>query len=208
MRLSRYGSWAVLNVVDLVALAARGDEKPVEVKDLPVVVRQAAEKAVVGAKWTEAVSETEDDGTTYRVKGTDTKGGKVEVTLSADGRVKAVATASRLDDLKELPVEVRKAAEQSAPSGVKWAELVVRAEGDEITYRLKGTDAKGRKVEAAFAVEVHVPVCRDRAGLQRPAGAPGRRPQAAGRCEMDQRHREDRRRRDDPRGHRHRLERS
>src|SRR5262249_9933872 len=102
-----------------------------------------------------AIRATEDDGTTYRVKGTDPKGGKVEVALSAEGQVKAVETASRLDDLKDLPVEVRKAAEQSAP-GAKWAELVVRTADEEITYRLKGTDAKGRQVEATFAVEVRV----------------------------------------------------
>ena len=155
MRVSRYGSWAVLNVVGLMALTARGDEKPVELKDLPVAVRQAAEKAVAGARWTEAISETEDDGTTYRVKGHDAKGCKVEVTLSAEGKVKAVETVASLKDLNDLSVEVRKAAEQSAP-GAKWAEVVVRTEDDEITYRLKGTDAKGRQVEATFAVEVHV----------------------------------------------------
>jgi hypothetical protein len=137
------------------ALTARGDEQPIELKDLPAAVRQAADKAVAGAKWTEAIRATEDDGTTYRVKGTDPKGAKVEVTLFAEGQVKAVETASRLGDLKDLPVEVRKAAEQSAP-GARWTELVVRAADEEITYRLKGADAKGRQVEATFAVEVRV----------------------------------------------------
>ena len=156
MRIRRRGSWTVLGVIGLMAVTARGDEKPVELKDLPAAVRQAAEKAAAGVKWTEAVEQSEDDKTTYRVKGAGAKGGKVEVTLSADGRVEAVETASRLDDLRDLPVEIRKAAEQSAPPGVKWAELVVRTADEEITYRLKGADAKGHGVEATFAVEVHV----------------------------------------------------
>jgi hypothetical protein len=156
MRISRCGSWAVLGVIGLMAATARGDDRPIEWKDLPAAVRQAAEKAAAGVKWTEAVEQSEDDATTYRLKGTDAKGGKVEVTLSADGKVGAVEIASRLDDLRDLPVEIRKAAEQSAPPGVRWAELVVRADDEEIHYRLKGTDAKGRGVEATFAVEVHV----------------------------------------------------
>ena len=137
------------------ALTARGDEQPIELKDLPAAVRQAAEKAAAGVKWTEAIRETEEDKTTYRMKGADAKGGKVEVTLSAEGQVKAVETASSLNDLKELPVEIRKAAEQSAP-GAKWAEVVVRTEDEEITYRLKGADTKGRSVEVTLAIEVHV----------------------------------------------------
>jgi hypothetical protein len=156
MRISRCGSWAVLGVIGLMAADARGDERPIEWKDLPAAVRQATEKAVAGVKWTEAVEQSENDKTTYRLKGTDAKRGQVEVKLSAEGRVEAVETASRLADLKDLPAEVKRAAEQSAPPGVKWAELVVRTEDDEITYRLKGTDAKGRGVEATFAVGVHV----------------------------------------------------
>jgi hypothetical protein len=155
MRLSRHGSLAILNVVGFMALTARGDERPIELKDLPVMVRQAAEKAVAGAKWTEAVSEAEDDGTTYRLKGTDAKNGKVEVTLSAEGKVKVVETVSSLHDLKELPIEVRKAAESAAPDA-KWTEVVVRTEEDETSYRLRGTDAKGLGVEVTLVAEVHI----------------------------------------------------
>jgi hypothetical protein len=156
MRLSCCGSLAVLNVVGLLALTVRGDEQPVELKDLPAAIRQAAEKTVAGAKWTEAIKETEGDNTNYRLKGIDAKGCKVEVKVSGEGRVEAVETTSSLNGLVELPIEIRKAAEQSVPAGAKWTELVVRTENDEITYRLKGADAKGRKVEATFAVEVRV----------------------------------------------------
>src|SRR5262249_51210193 len=105
--------------------------------------------------WTEAIRQAEESGTTYRVKGTDAKGGKVEVTLSAEGQVKALETASGLGDLTGLPVEVRKAAEAAAP-GAKWTEAVVRAEEQQTSYRLKGTDAKGRGVEATLVAEVRV----------------------------------------------------
>jgi uncharacterized lipoprotein NlpE involved in copper resistance len=157
MRTSRHGALAILNVIGLMVLTARGDEQPVELKDLPVMVRQSAEKAVAGAKWSEAVREAEKDGTTYRLKGTDTKGCKVEVTLSAEGKVEAVETVSSLRDLKELPVEVRKAAESAAP-GANWAEVVIRTEEEATIYRLKGTDAKGLTVEATLRAEVHIEV--------------------------------------------------
>ncbi len=155
MRLSRHGTLAVLNVIGLLTITSRGDEQPLEWKDLPAVVRQAAEKAVTGAKWTEAIREAEGDGTTYRVKGTDAKGGKVEVTLSAEGKVKAVETVSGLGDWTGLPGEVRKAAESAAP-GAKWTVVIVRAEEQQTSYRLKGTDAKGRGVEATLVAEVRV----------------------------------------------------
>ena len=155
MRLSRHGSLAVLSVVGLVALTARGDEQPIEWKDLPVAVRQAAEKAVGGAKWTGVIKATEDDGTTYRLKGIDAKGGKVEVTLSAEGTVKAVETATSLGDWTGLPGEVRQAAESAAP-GAKWTVVVVRSEEQQTSYRFKGTDAKGRGVEATLVAEVRV----------------------------------------------------
>jgi hypothetical protein len=156
MRTNRCGSWAVLGVIGLMIVTARGDERPIGLKDLPAEVRQAVEKAAAGVNWTGALKVTEDDNVKFRVTGTDARARNVEVTLSAEGKVDAVETRARLDDLKDLPAEVRKAAEQSAPPGVKWAELAVRTEDDEIHYRLKGTDAKGRKVEAAFAVGVHI----------------------------------------------------
>jgi hypothetical protein len=154
MRLGRYASLAILNVVGTLALTSRGDEQPIELKDLPVAVRKAADKAVVDPKWTEAMNETEGGKTTYRLEGYDAKGCKVEVTLSADGKVEVVETASRFNDLKDLPIEVRKAVEEAAP-GATWAEVVVRTE-EGTTYRLKGTDAKGHTVEATFAVEVRI----------------------------------------------------
>jgi hypothetical protein len=155
MRLSRHGSLAILNVLGLLAITSRGDEQPVELKDLPAVVRQAADKAVGGAKWTEAIREAEEGGATYRLKGSDAKGGKVEVTLSAEGKVKAVETLSGPGDLAGLPGEVRKAADAAAP-GAKWAEVVVRAEEQQTNYRLKGSDAKGRGVEVTLVAEVRV----------------------------------------------------
>lgn len=157
MRLARCGSLAILNAVGLVAFAARGDERPVALKDLPAAVRQAAGKAVDGAKWTGAVGEAEDGKTVYRLKGADAKGRKVEVKLSEDGKVQAVEAVLGRDDWKELPVEVRKAAESAVP-GAKWGEAVVRAEEESTSYRLKGTDAKGLGVEVTLVVEVRVEV--------------------------------------------------
>jgi hypothetical protein len=155
MRLGRHGSLAILIVLGLLAITSRGDDQPVEIKDLPAMVRQAADEAVAGAKWTEAIREAEEGGATYRVKGTDAKGGKVEVTLSAEGKVKAVETAAGLGDWTGLPGEVRKAADAAAP-GAKWTVVVVRAEEQQTSYRFKGTDAKGRGVEATLVAEVRV----------------------------------------------------
>ena len=155
MRSSRRGVLAALNLVGLMALTARGDEQAMELKDLPATVRQSADKAVAGANWNEAARDTGEDATIYRLRGTEAKGCKVEVTLSAEGKVEAVETTSSLRDLKELPVEVRKAAESAAP-GAKWTEVAVRTEEAATTYRLKGTDAKGLGVEATLKAEVHI----------------------------------------------------
>lgn len=152
----RCGFLAILSVVGLMAFTARGDEQVVELKDLPVVVRQAADKAVSDAKWTEASSEENDDEkTTYRLKGVNAKGCKVQVRLSAEGKVEAVEILLGLDELKELPVAVRKAADKASP-GAKWAEATIQVEEDESTYRLKGTDTKGLQVEMTLNAGVRV----------------------------------------------------
>ncbi len=155
MRPSRYGWLAILNVAGMLTPAVRGDEQAVAWKDLPAAVRQSAEKAVAGAKWSEAARADEEGEAAFRLKGTDAKGGRVEATLTPEGQVTAVETVSPLSDPQTLPVEVRKAAESAVP-GAKWVEAAVRTEESATTYRLKGADAKGLAVEATLRSEVHV----------------------------------------------------
>lgn len=155
MQSNRCGLGILLVTVGLPWLDARGDERPIDWNDVPAAVRQAAAGAAPGAKWTEVVSEDEDedDGTTYRLKGTDAKGHRVETTISDEGRVEVVETTLGPEDAKAFSEEIRKAADDAVPSA-KWAEVVVIREDEETTYRWKGTDAKGRLVQATIAVEV------------------------------------------------------
>ena len=155
MQSNRCGLGVLLLAAGFPALDARGDERPITWNDVPAAVRQAVAGAVAGAKWTEIVVEDEEEGATYRLKGTDPKGHRVEATVSDEGQVETVETALGPEDPMGLPAEIRKAADDAAP-GAKWAEVVVQREDEGTTYRWKGTDPKGRPVRATIAVEVSV----------------------------------------------------
>lgn len=155
MRPSRCGSMAVLGVVGLLVAGARGDERPVDWKDVPAGVRKAADRAFAGARWTEAVLDDEDDPGRYRLRGTDARGVRTEVVVAGKEAPEVVETVSDLRAPDELPAGVRKAA-ATASAGIRWAEVVVRYEDDQTVYVLKGTDAKGRSVEATLVAEVRV----------------------------------------------------
>ena len=65
MRLDRFGFAAVLGVAGLLAAPALGHEEKIDLAKVPAGVKQAAAKAVPGAKWESATKETEKGKTTY-----------------------------------------------------------------------------------------------------------------------------------------------
>ncbi len=153
------GALSMICVLGLMGLggARDDDDQRLEVAEVPAAVRQAADKALPGAKWTEAVKETEDDGAVYRLEGTNPRGHEAQVEISAEGKVQSLEISLGHEALAELPAGVRSQAEKAVP-GATWSEAVIRTEEDEeeTTYTLKGTDAKGAAVEVAVELKLHV----------------------------------------------------
>ncbi len=157
MRSGRFAQLATLAWLGLVPLASRGDEQTVDLKDVPQLVREAADRAARGVKWTSAVFRVEDDDTSFLLKGTNDQGSRVEAAIDEEGEVQRVETALELQESRGLPAPVLKAAE-SAARGAVWTSAVLRTEDDETQYHLLGTDAKGRKIDVTIRVEVEVEV--------------------------------------------------
>jgi uncharacterized membrane protein YkoI len=61
-------------------------EEKISLDAVPTAVKQAADKAVPGAKWKWAEQENEGGKTFYELKGRDPKGKKVKLEISADGK--------------------------------------------------------------------------------------------------------------------------
>jgi hypothetical protein len=148
MRLSQYGLVAAIGVAGLVNLTARADEERVELKDLPAVVRQAADKTVPEARWTEATKETKDGKTTYELNGADAKGRETHVTLTSDGQVEVVETVLSVTDLPKLVVDVLKTLPR-----VKWTEATEKVEDGMTTYEVSGTDLKDHESNASVTAD-------------------------------------------------------
>jgi hypothetical protein len=108
MRFSQYGPLTAISIALLVNVSVRADEERVEWKDLPAVVRESAEKAIPGAKWTEATRETDQDELSYQLSGADANGREVNVELSADGQIEVVETVLSVTDLPKIVVDVLK----------------------------------------------------------------------------------------------------
>ena len=84
---------------------------------MPAALRQAADKVVAQAKWTEATKESDDGETVYGLNGTDARGREVSLTLMSDGQVKIVVTVLSVTDLPKSVVDVLRTLtqEQSGP---------------------------------------------------------------------------------------------
>ena len=148
MRLSHYGLAVAISLAGLVNLTVRADGERVELKDLPAAVRQAADKTVPEAKWTEATKDTEDGDTTYELSGADSKGREMNVTLKADGQVEVVETVLSVTDLPKLVVDVLKTLPQ-----VKWTDATEKVEDGQTVYEVSGTDLKDRESNATVTID-------------------------------------------------------
>jgi uncharacterized membrane protein YkoI len=70
-------------------------EEKVSLDAVPTAVKQAADKAVPGAKWKWAEQEKEGDKTFYELKGRDPRGKQVKLEISADGKQVKAEDCSR-----------------------------------------------------------------------------------------------------------------
>ena len=101
----------------VVAVSGRtpADEKPEEseaeipLKEVPKVVRNAADKAASGAKWTAAHLVTEGDEKFYELEGKDSKGLMIVVTVTPAGAVDELVTEIPLKDIPEIVTAALKA---------------------------------------------------------------------------------------------------
>ena len=134
---------AAMGVVGLINLTARADEERVELKDVPAVVRECADKAKPGAKWTEATKESDEGDITYTLNGADSKGREVNVTLSEDGQVEVVETVLSVTDLPTAVVDILKSLPQ-----VKWTDASEIVEDGVTHYEVSGSDLRDRESDA------------------------------------------------------------
>ncbi len=122
----------------------------VEVAKVPAKVREAAEVIVPGAKWTAADSSKEDGQVVYELEGTDGKGRKVYVEVSADGTVTEVQTKIALTD---PPIAVWEAVAKSQPTfeaatayEVRSGDKLLRPGDGDLSYEVSGMYQKNRQV--------------------------------------------------------------
>jgi hypothetical protein len=146
-----------MGLLGLVPFTATADEDRIDVKDVPAVVRQSADKTVPHAEWTEATKETDDDEATYQLTGADAKGREVHLTLTADGQVEVFETVLSVTDLPAAVVEVLRTLPQ-----VKWTDALEKVEESETTYEVSGADRKDRESTAFFPHDSPATIHTDR----------------------------------------------
>jgi len=134
-----------MGVLGLLPLSVTADEERVELKDVPVAVRQSADKTVPQGKWMEATKEIDEEETTYHLNGADAKGREVNITLTADGQVELFETVLSVTDLPANIVEVLRTLPQ-----VKWTDATEKVEDGKTSYEVSGSDLKDRESTALF----------------------------------------------------------
>lgn len=139
--------FTVLSLSLLMAVgSAFADEESIKVEDLPKAVRSTVNKKFPEGKVVAASKEKEDGKTIYEVVVED-DGAKIDVALSAKGKLLEVEKAI---DADKLPKEVTAAIEKRYPKAkIKKAEKVVKYEEDED----EGDDEEEKFFEVVVSVE-------------------------------------------------------
>jgi hypothetical protein len=141
-----------LALLGLLMVPARSDEErqKVDLGSLPAAVREAADKAVPGAKWEKAFKETEKGKVIYAIKGDDAKGRDVEVEITADGKVLEVETEIAMSEVPEVVINALKA---KLPK-FKPEEVESVAKEDKVVgYEFKGDDEKDEDIEVYVSAD-------------------------------------------------------
>lgn len=122
----------------------KADEQKIDLARVPAPVRQAAAKAVPGAKFNAAYQETEKGKTVYTLEGEDGQGQDVEVDISADGRVLEVATEVAMNRVPKVVLDALRAKMR----GFRPAEAAaITKDGRLVWYEFEGKDAKGEEID-------------------------------------------------------------
>jgi biopolymer transport protein ExbD len=127
------------------AAAAPGE---VALAKVPAAIKEAAERVVKGAKWSQAIKSREEDQEVYELVGEDARGKTLTIEVSSDGKVMAV---ERQIDVKDLPKPVSDAVSAKFPAFKAENVLEMYLADDirdlskaELAYQLNGTAAKGK----------------------------------------------------------------
>src|SRR5437764_9808159 len=108
----RFISWfAVVLLLGLPALSARGDEEKVDLTKVPRPVLEAVKARFAEAKITGVTKEKEDGKTVYEVTIKD-KGQNVDVTVTPEGTITLI---EKTITAKELPKAVARTLEEKYP---------------------------------------------------------------------------------------------
>jgi hypothetical protein len=115
---------------------ARADEgKKIELAKVPAKAKEAATKAVPGARWTGASQHEEDGEITFELEGTDAEKRYVWAEVSAEGEVEEVGTEI---PMKQVPVVVTAKLKASLPRFVSTTVYEARQDGKAIRYDFEG----------------------------------------------------------------------
>jgi uncharacterized membrane protein YkoI len=139
-------SIAGLALMGFLIVPARSDEEHqrVDLGSLPAAAKEAADKAVPGAKWEKASEETEKGKTVYEIEGYDAQGRDVEVEVTADGKVLQVETEIAMSKVPGVVTDALQAKlPKFKPEGVKS----IAKEGKVVSYEFEGDDEKGKEIE-------------------------------------------------------------
>jgi len=127
-------------------LQARGafDEQKIDLAKVPAVVRQAAEKAAPGVKFTQATKETEEGKTTYSLEGKNAQNRDVTVEVTPDGKVLEVETEI---EMNEVPKIVSSALKAKMPTFLPVEASTIHKDGKLVWYAFEGKDEKGAELD-------------------------------------------------------------
>jgi hypothetical protein len=114
---------------------AAGATDESDLAKVPAKVKEAASKAVPGARWTGASRNSEDGAVTYELEGQDSDDNDVWVELTADARVNEVGTEI---DSDQVPAVVTAALKKRFPRFATSENYAVRQGGKVIRYDFDG----------------------------------------------------------------------
>ena len=154
MRLDLHDVVLALVAAGVMTVSASGDFKTTDVAEVPVAVRQAADKAAPGCTWTTAVTLTRNSRPSavkgrekkyniYRLNGKNREGRESEALLTARGTVLESKTQIPMDDVPKKVADAFKA----KPRDFKPISVgAIALSGEIVWYEFEGKNSLGKEV--------------------------------------------------------------
>jgi hypothetical protein len=122
--------------------ANAADVDKIDLSKVPAKIKDAASKAVPGAKWTGASKHLDDGKVTYELEGEDSAGGYVSAELTADAKVNEVGFEIAIE---KVPAIVTGALQKKMPRFKVATAYEARKEGEVIRYDFEGKRPRDKK---------------------------------------------------------------